>query len=301
MTALIDSHCHLDAPEFDVDREQVVQAASAAGLDGIVVPAYVSARWQSLLSWTRAHNASIGSDTLTTDTLTLCPALGLHPIYLAAHDDSALNLLADLLSSSPDVVAVGEIGLDRFLPELTTDTAWARQVALFEAQLVLAAQHELPVIIHARRCHAHIVASLKRVKHRTGGIVHAFSGSIEEAQQYLQLGLHLGMGGALTYPHSARLRAVASALPLSAFVLETDAPDMITYAQHPRIVDARTQQPVAQTKSRGESPRVRNSPAFLPEVLATFAELRPESPAELAVAFRRNTVAALRLPLSISS
>lgn len=281
MQALIDSHCHLDAPEFDGDREQVLQAAADAGVRGIVVPAYVSARWQSLLDWAGAHN--LGLPQLPPQ---LWPALGLHPIYLEQHHDSALALLDELLSTHPEVVAVGEIGLDRFLPELCTEVAWARQVSLFEAQLDLARAHGLPVIIHARRCHAHIVASLKRVKHDTGGIVHAFSGSIEEAQLYRRLGLHLGLGGPLTYPQSARLRALASTLPLDAFVLETDAPDLVPYRYRDQHSDGSPRQP---------GQRVRNSPAYLPEVLSTFAELRSESRADLAQAFWRNTITALRL------
>lgn len=277
---LIDSHCHLDAPEFDLDRPAVLAAARAAGVAGIVVPAYVAARWQSLLTLCRAHPQ------VTADSPRLWPALGLHPVHLAAHADADLDTLATLLATSPDVVAVGEIGLDRFLPELITETAWARQLSLFEAQLDLARQHDLPVILHARRCHADIMASLRRTRHRSGGILHAFSGSVEEARQYRQLGLHLGLGGPLTYPQSARLRAVATTLPLDAFVIETDAPDLVPFRFRDNHADGRPRAP-------GE--RVRNSPAYLPAVLDCFDEIRPEPVGVLAEAFRRNVVQALRL------
>lgn len=277
---LIDSHCHLDAPEFDHDRPAVLAAARAAGVTGIVVPAYVAARWQHLLTLCRAHPRT------TSAAPHLWPALGLHPVHLASHADADLDTLAALLAESPDVVAVGEIGLDRFLPDLVTETAWARQLSLFEAQLDLARQHDLPVILHARRCHADIIASLKRTRHGSGGILHAFSGSVEEARQYRRLGLHLGLGGPLTYPQSARLRAVAMALPLDAFVIETDAPDLVPFRHRDVHADGRA-------REAGE--RVRNSPAYLPAVLEVFAEIRPEPVEVQAAAFRDNVMMALRL------
>lgn len=278
---LIDSHCHLDAPEFDADRVTVMAAARAAGVAGIVVPSYVAARWDALMTLCRAHATA-------TDMLpTLWPALGLHPVHLAAHREDDVIALADALARNTAVVAVGEIGLDRFLPELTTPDAWARQIRLFEAQLALAKQHDLPVILHARRCHADIMVSLKRVGHRGGGILHAFSGSVEEARQYCRWGLHLGLGGALTYPQASRLRAVVQALPIDAFVIETDAPDLIPHTHHMHHADGRSRRP-------GE--RVRNSPAYLPSVLATFSALRGEAPDKLAAHFWQNTVTALRLP-----
>lgn len=277
---LIDSHCHLDAPEFDADREQVMAEAVQAGVVGIVIPAYVASRWSALLDFCAAPRPQ-GP---------VCwPALGLHPVHLSAHQDDDLTLLEDLLRKHPEVVAVGEIGLDRFLPELAEPSAWARQVRLFEAQLMLARERDLPVILHARRCHAQILASLKRVGHRSGGILHAFSGSVEEARQYAAHGLHLGLGGPLTWPQSARLRTVATSLPLSALVIETDAPDLVSYPHSSQHADGRPRQP-------GE--RVRNSPAWLPDVLDTFAALRPEPREVLAAAFRENTVRALRLPPS---
>lgn len=276
---LLDSHCHLDAPEFDADREAVIAAARRAGVEGIVIPAYVAARWDGLLALCRQSRPQGPR---------LWPALGLHPVHLAAHGDTDLARLDALLRTHDDIVAVGEIGLDRFLPGLVDNGAWARQLTLFEGQLALAREHDLPVILHARRCHADILACLKRVGHRAGGILHAFSGSVEEARQYVKQGLCLGLGGPLTYPQSARLRAVATALPLEALVIETDAPDLVPHGHHTHHADGRPRQP-------GES--VRNSPAYLPAVFETFVALRPEPREVLAEAFRRNVERALRLTL----
>lgn len=279
---LFDSHCHIDAPEFDEDRPAVLRAARQAGVSHVAVPAYLASRWGSLL-------ALCAASTEQPDWPLLLPALGLHPVYLAHHQDDDLLRLAERLDD-PAVVAVGEIGLDRFLPALSEPVHWARQVALFEAQLVLARERHLPVIIHARRCHADIVQALKRVGHISGGIVHAFSGSVEEARQYRRLGMHLGLGGPLTWPQAVRLQRVARELPLDAFVLETDAPDLVPYQHSVQHADGRLRQV-------GE--RVRNSPAFLPSVLAEFSRLRAQPEAELAALFFRNTVAALHLQTRI--
>lgn len=275
---LFDSHCHIDAPEFDADRAAVLAAARSAGVSHVIVPAYLASRWSALL-------ALCDASARHADWPALFPALGLHPVHLLQHADADLERLAALLRQ-PGVIAVGEIGLDRFLPELATPVHWARQQALFEAQLVLAREQDLPVILHSRRCHADIVRSLQRVGHRGGGIVHAFSGSVEEAMQYRRLGLHLGLGGPLTWPQAARLHRVARELPLDAFVLETDAPDLVPQPHSSHHADGRPRQP-------GE--RVRNSPAFLPAVLSQFAALREQPEAELAVQFFRNTLRALRL------
>jgi len=275
---LFDSHCHIDAPEFDGDRPAVLRAAKQAGISHIAVPAYVASRWSGLLT--------LCADSLQqADWPHLLPALGLHPVYLPEHREADLQQLAEQLKH-PGVIAVGEIGLDKFLPELADAVHWPQQLALFEAQLGLAREHGLPVILHARRCHADIVRSLQRVGHRHGGIVHAFSGSVEEAKQYRRLGLHLGLGGPLTWPQAARLHRVARELPLDAFVLETDAPDLVPYEHSDRHADGRP-------RMTGE--RVRNSPAYLPSVLTQFSRLRDLPEETLAEQFFRNTVTALHL------
>lgn len=269
MWPLIDSHCHIDAPEFDLDRPAVIASALASGVEQIVVPAYIASKWPSLLTLCHATTA-----------LTLWPALGLHPVYLQQHQATDLALLERLLMTYPEVVAIGEIGLDRFVPELMEAEAWQRQVTLFEAQLALAQAQGKPIIIHARRCHAAIVASIRRVGFMHGGIVHAFSGSLDEALLYTRLGFCVGIGGAMTYASARRIRAVAAALPLSAMVLETDAPDMLPSAHQPI--------------TRGE--RARNEPAYLANIFSELCTLRLETPTQLADALRRNTQRVLRLP-----
>lgn len=272
---LLDSHCHLDAPEFDGDREQVMQAASEAGVMGIVVPAYAAPRWPALMALCAHAKQPV-----------LWPALGLHPIYIAEHEEASLQALEAQLISSPELVAVGEIGLDRFLPELITPDMWHKQQRFFEAQLALAQAYNKPVIIHARRCHADIVRSLKRVKFSQGGVVHAFSGSVQEALAYVELGLSLGLGGPLTYPQSRKLREIATQIPLAHLLIETDAPDMVPWPQREQHSDGRP-------REVGE--RVRNSSAYLPAVFDAFCQLRPESPEVLARAFWQNTQRVFKL------
>lgn len=238
---LIDSHCHLDAPEFDADRAEVLAAARAAGVTTLVLPAVEAAGWDGLLALCRAEPG-------------LYPALGLHPVYLEHHRPADLAALERRLAEERPV-AVGEIGLDYFIEDLDR----ARQQALFEAQLAVARDAGLPVLLHVRRAHHAVLPALARIR-PPGGIVHAFNGSLEQARGYLDLGFCLGLGGMLTFERSRRIRALARALPLGALVLETDAPDM-TPAAH-----------------RGG----RNSPAYLPLVLEALAEVRGESAEHLA-------------------
>lgn len=261
---LLDSHCHLDTPQF-INPEIVLQQASEAGVKGIVVPAYQAQRWQALL------DMCIDFDQ---PKLRLWPALGVHPLFLASYQPEQLNHLLQQLERSDRIIAVGEIGLDRYEPLLREPEMWQRQVNLFEAQLVLAKQFNLPVILHARRCHSDIVRCIKRVGLTSGGIVHAFSGSLEEANNYIKLGFKLGFGGALTYDSARRIRAVATQLPLSSLVIETDAPDMLP------------------SQCRHMS---HNHPANLPLVLDTLATLRQTSAAELAQALWQNTIDALHI------
>jgi TatD DNase family protein len=170
-------------------------------------------------------------------------------------------------------VAIGEIGLDYFIENLDRD----RQQELFETQLRIAREADLPVIVHVRKAHDQVLKTLRRIQVR-GGIIHAFNGSLQQGEQYLELGFRLGFGGTLTYEGSKRIRRLARDLPLSAIVLETDAPD-IAVASH-----------------RGE----RNSPEYLPECLAALAEVRGEDPAFLAQATGRNAEAVLGLHCNAS-
>lgn len=197
----------------------------------------------------------------------LYAALGLHPIYLKEHLDRHVRDLERKLADSRPV-AIGEIGLDFFIKDLDR----GRQRTLFEAQLSLAAVAGLPVLIHARKSHDQVIAALRRIR-VPGGIVHAFNGSLQQAGKYMDLGFKLGFGGMLTFERSNRLRTLARDLPLDAVVLETDAPDM-TVAAH-----------------RGE----RNSPAYLPDVLAALAQVRDQDPAEVGTKTTANVVDLLAL------
>jgi TatD DNase family protein len=251
---LIDTHCHIDVEDFDSDRDDVIERARTAGVCGIVVPAIHAAGWPSLLA-------------LCAGAPDLYPALGLHPMYLAQHRDADVTSMEQaIIHARP--VAVGEIGLDYFVRELDRE----RQQCLLEAQLAVAAAAGLPVLLHVRKAHDQALLTLAQIR-VSGGIAHAFSGSLQQAYRYIELGFKLGFGGMLTFERSSKLRALAKALPLEAIVLETDAPDL-TVAAH-----------------RGE----RNSPEYLPDVLAALAEVRQEDPAVVAAQTTRNARELLRL------
>jgi len=251
---LIDTHCHLDVSEFDPDRDAVLSRARSAGVTAIVVPAIHRRGWPWLLAFCDRDPE-------------LHPALGLHPVYLEQHLDADIPALERALTERRPV-AVGEIGLDFFVRELDRD----RQQSLFEAQLEMARAADLPVLLHARKSHEQVLATLRRIRVR-GGIAHAFSGGLEEARRYRDLGFKLGFGGMLTFERSNRLRRLAAELPIDAIVLETDAPDL-TVAAH-----------------RGG----RNSPEYLPDVLAALAQVRGADPAELAAVTTANARAVLGL------
>ncbi|MCG5512414.1 TatD family hydrolase [Ectothiorhodospira shaposhnikovii] len=197
----------------------------------------------------------------------LHPAYGLHPVYLQAHRPTDIQALDDWLRREP-AVAVGECGLDFFVQGLDEKA----QQACFRAQLDLALTHDLPVIIHARRAVDQVTQALRQ---RPGlkGVVHSFSGSRQQAEKLLELGFFLGLGGPLTYPRAQRLRALAAWLPARALLVESDAPDQPGLAH------------------RGQ----RNEPAWLPEVVRTLAELRDESPREIARITRDNAIRLFRL------
>ena len=248
---LIDSHTHLDFPDFDADRTQLLARSRASGVEQMVVLGVYQHNWQRL--W----------DLVQTDSQ-LYAAFGLHPVYLNEHRPEHVLELGQWLSrlaGHPQLCAVGEIGLDYFLPELDREG----QQQLFEAQLQLAADFQLPALLHVRRSHAQVIATLKRFRLQRGGIIHAFAGSREEAREYLKLGFKLGLGGAATWPQALRLRKVIVDLPLDAIVLETDSPDM----------------------APAMYPNQRNSPEHLPDIcraLADVMNLRPEQLAEASTA-----------------
>ncbi len=205
---LIDTHCHLDFPQFDNDRAHIINAASSVGVSDIVVPGVTAKEWPRLQA-------------LVASRPSLHAALGLHPCFLSHHSDNDLSLLERELAQG-GVCAIGEIGLDLFIQNPNVDM----QLFFLQKQLALALTFDLPVLLHVRKAHDQMLKELRRIKLPKGGIVHAFSGSEQQARQYLSLGFRLGVGGTVTYERASKLRKIVSILPLESFVLETDAPDM---------------------------------------------------------------------------
>ncbi|MCC5062307.1 TatD family hydrolase [Xanthomonas campestris] len=203
---LIDSHCHLDASEFDADRAAVIARAQAAGVMQQVVPAITAASWPGLRE---ACALAPG----------LHPAYGLHPIFLDQHRPEHLELLAEWIARERPC-AIGECGLDFFLDGLDAQT----QRHYFDGQLQLAKRFDLPLIVHARRAVEEVIARIKAVG-GLRGVVHSFAGSPEQAQQLWKLDFMIGLGGPVTYPRANRLRGLAAQMPLQHLLLETDAPD----------------------------------------------------------------------------
>lgn len=203
---MFDSHCHLDATEFDVDRSAVLARARAAGIEAQLVPAIEAAAWPKLRALCAAEPD-------------LWPAYGLHPMFLDRHRPEHLEQLADWLTG-PDAVAVGECGLDFFVAGLDPE----RQRYFFQAQLELAKTFDLPVVLHARRAVDEVIATLRRIG-GLRGVVHSFSGSEEQARQLFKLGFAIGIGGPVTYERAQRLRRIVATMPLEHLLLETDAPD----------------------------------------------------------------------------
>lgn len=248
MFRLIDSHSHLDVDAFDADRDQVLERAINVGVTRQIVPAIARSGWVHLAELCRQH---VG----------LHPAYGLHPLYLDEHRPEHLHELASILANERPVAA-GECGLDLFVPGLGRDA----QMEYFMAQLKLAREFELPVIIHARRAFDEVAACIRKVG-KLHGVVHSFSGSEQQARQLWNLGFSIGIGGPITYLRARRLREIVASMPIEYLLLETDSPD----------------QPLSGHQGQ------RNEPALLTEVLATVAELRGESEAHIAELTCANT------------
>ncbi len=216
---MIDPHCHLDAAEFDADRDEVVSRAGLAGVRIIVVPAIERANWGTVREL--ADAAGSGAAGLRPS---LRFALGIHPLMVGRAADSDLDALRDEVGraiGSPRFVGIGEIGLDHFVAGLDRE----RQLRFFVEQLRIARDFDLPVILHVRKAVDTIARELRRIRPRSG-IAHAFNGSLQQADAMIGLGMALGFGGASTFARARNLRRLAAALPVEALVLETDAPDI---------------------------------------------------------------------------
>jgi TatD DNase family protein len=262
----IDTHCHLDAPEFDPDRQEVRARARAAGVGLLVLPAVHSPSLAAVQALARQQGDAY--------------ALGFHPLYVEQEPPGALQQLADALGAAlddPHLVAVGEIGLDGFVAGLDSH----EQARCCAAQLALARDAGLPVILHVRRAVDPLLALLRRTR-VSGGIAHAFNGSEQQARAFLDLGFKLGFGGAMTQARALQIRRLAADLPADAWVLETDAPDIPPawlYRSAPQ-----------RQEGLGHG---RNEPAEIPRIALTLAELRRLSLTEVARQSTANALAAL--------
>lgn len=262
----IDTHCHLDAAEFDADRDAVVARARAAGVGLQVLPAVAAANFDSVRELAHRHG--------------LAYALGIHPLCTNAASDEDLERLQDALArhrDDPRLVAVGEIGLDHFVPGLDP----LRQERFYMAQLKLARDAGLPVLLHVRRSADGLLKGLRRIE-ATGGIVHAFNASDAQAAQFVARGFRLGFGGAMTYERALQIRRLAASVPEHVPVLETDAPDIPPHWLY------RT----AAERAAGEA-TARNEPAELPRIALTLADLRGLTLAQAAEQTTANALAAL--------
>jgi TatD DNase family protein len=270
----IDTHCHLDASEFDADRDTVRHDARLAGVGHCVIPAVAASNWKTVRDLAHQFNDSY--------------CLGIHPLYVdQATEDDLVSLEKEIQLHIEDarLVAVGEIGLDYFVPALTQSPLREKQEFFYRQQLQLAAQFELPVVLHVRRSADRLLKYLREVRPKSGrwsGIAHAFNGSEVQAQAFIDLGFKLGFGGAVTFERALQLRHLAKSLPLDAMVVETDAPDIAPHWLYA----------TALLRSQG-TPQGRNAPSQIPQIAEVIAQLRGISVQELKAATTFNAQAAL--------
>lgn len=246
MAMCLDTHCHLDAPEFNLDRDAMIKRSALAGVKGVLIPAVRATDFDAVKNL--AHHAS-------QDMPATVYTLGIHPICTPQAKKTDIDLLKNAIEYSlddPRFVGVGEIGLDYFLPELDPHD----QAYYFNAQLDLAEQFNLPVILHVRRSQDAIIKALKSRK-VSGGIAHAFNGSFQQAENFIQLNFAMGFGGAMTHGRALQIRRLAKDLPAGSIVLETDSPDI------PPVWIAHSEQP-------------RNEPSELPQISSVLSEIRDE-------------------------
>jgi len=256
----IDTHCHLDAHEFGAEALEVAARAGVEGVSMIVIPAVERGNFDAVARLAHAApNASY--------------ALGIHPIYVPQASDEdlvALRAAVEAAMADPKFVAIGEIGLDFFIPLLCEPAMREKQERFFREQLRIARDFGLPVLTHVRRSQDQVLKHLRQIT-PPGGIAHAFNGSEQQAASFIKLGMHLGFGGAMTFTRALQIRRLASGLPLERIVLETDAPDISPSWIHP----------------------ARNSPQQLPAIGAALAQLRGLDPNAIAAAAWRSSRAAI--------
>ncbi|OZA04593.1 MAG: DNAase [Methylophilaceae bacterium 17-44-8] len=252
---LIDTHCHLDAAEFALDRATEVEASIQQGVHAIIVPAVCADNFQTVIDLAQQY--------------TQCwYALGWHPMYIDRAQPSDMHalrqLIAQQLQGPNKLLALGEIGLDYFVTKQNVET----QTYFFSEQLKIAQSFDLPVILHVRRAVDEVLKYLRRFPVR-GGIAHAFNGSVQQAEIFVSMGFKLGFGGAMTYTRASKIRALAKTVGLDAIVLETDAPDI----------------PPEWVGQQG-----RNSPKELLKIAEVLAELRGMQIAQIIEITSKNSV-----------
>lgn len=267
----IDTHCHLDAAEFNADRDTVVARAKAAGVSQIVIPAVDAHNLERVRELAHQHDFTY--------------ALGIHPLCVMGARPGDLDRVAEALGRYQDderLVAVGEIGLDYFVKGIDDAT----QRRFYVEQLKLAKRAGLPVLLHVRRSADQLLAGLRRVDFPHGGIAHAFNGSEQQARHFIDLGFKLGFGGTLTFERSLQIRRIAASVPDTALVMETDAPDIPPHWLY-KTAEQRAAEP-------GQA---RNESAELPRIAQSLAELRGWTLEHTAAVTTANARAALpRLP-----
>lgn len=244
-----DTHCHLDFATFDSDREDLIERCESSGVGLFIVPGVGRENWDRVIRLSARYDG-------------VHPCIGLHPCFLEKYQEKDLDELESLLRAHKGIVAIGEIGLDLTVGGLE------RQLALFEHQIDLANQYELPVVMHSRKAHNLILEVIKRKPLVAGGVLHGFSGSFEQAMMFWRAGVYLGMGGVITYERARKTRRAFAQLPLESVVLETDSPDM----------------PLS-GKQGG-----RNTPLNIPLISAVFCSLRPESEEVIKRQILKNTL-----------
>lgn len=269
--ALIDTHTHFDVADFEPDRLSVARQAKQNGVQALLLIGFLAERFNTLVYVQQQINQS------PIDHPQALLAPGLHPFYIQQHQLDDLQQLEQVIQTHPSV-AIGEIGLDTFTTEMKQPEVFARQQQFFSAQLELAQQYNLPVLLHIRRAHADTLAILKKHRFKNGGIAHAFGGGIEEAKAFIKLGFKLGVTGQVTNPNAKRLHQVIGDVGAAHLVIETDCPDMT-----PLCCQVSTEQ------------RTRNTPANLPFVLDGLSRILNIDREKLAEQLWKNSLESLNL------
>lgn len=260
---LTDSHCHIDFDNFSDELELLLKQCYLAGIHRMVIPAVSPANWNKVLQL-RLIKSALPSEA----TCQLFSCLGIHPWFLNDLTETDLNNLSEKIANNhKSIVAIGETGIDQVIAQ--TQNNLTKQITFFEHHLSLAKQHNLPVIAHHRRSHDKIIPLLKKAKLSAGGVIHAFSGSYQQAKAYIDLGFKLGIGGTITYERAQKTIDAIKKLPIESLLLETDAPSMPLNG------------------FQGED----NSPLRLINILECLAKIRPESIEEIAQKIERNAQA----------